>query len=73
MKPTKRLEAAIKQMRNQSAAANVLETYVNLHEEKLFAHWIWIALSRIAAGEPEVDVMYDYGYLRAGNQEVGKT
>ncbi len=40
----------------------VLDTYEKLHEGKLGAHWIWIALDRIASGENEQDVMRDYGY-----------
>lgn len=41
----------------------VLRTYEQLHSGKVGAHWIWVALSRIAAGEPELDVLEDYGYV----------
>lgn len=40
----------------------VLRTYECLHKGRLGEHWIWIALERIAAGEPEIEVMLDYGY-----------
>ena len=41
---------------------HVLRTYERLHANKIGAHWIWIALERIASGEPEIDVLLDYGY-----------
>lgn len=41
---------------------SVLETYKKLHEGKIGAHWLWVAIERIASGEPEVEVMRDYGY-----------
>ena len=41
---------------------HVLKTYELLHEGKIGAHWIWVALERIANGEPELEVMRDYGY-----------
>jgi len=42
---------------------HVLKTYVRLHKGKIGAHWIWIALERIANGEPELEVMRDYEYV----------
>ena len=42
---------------------HVLKTYERLHEGKIGAHWIWIAIVRIANGEPELEVMRDYGYF----------
>lgn len=41
---------------------HVLRTYERLHANKLGAHWIWMAMERIAAGESELDVLLDYGY-----------
>ena len=32
---------------------------------KLTEHWLTTALSRVRAGEPEKDVMRDYGYERS--------
>lgn len=40
----------------------ILDTYCKLHENKLGQHWIWVALERIADGEPEAEVMADYGF-----------
>lgn len=40
----------------------VLNTYEKLHKGKLGAHWIWVAMERIAAGENEIRVMREYGY-----------
>lgn len=31
-------------------------------------HWLEVALERINAGEPEQDVMLDYGYLNVSNR-----
>ena len=42
---------------------SVLETYEKLHKGKIGAHWLWVAIEQIAAGEPEVDVLRDYGYV----------
>ena len=42
---------------------HVLETYKKLHEGKVGAHWLWVALERIANGEPEIEVMRDYEYV----------
>jgi len=42
---------------------HVLKAYERLHEGKLGAHWLWVALERIANGEPEIEVMRDYGYV----------
>lgn len=41
---------------------SVIGTYRKLHHSKLFAHWLWTAVERVAAGEAEADVMADYGY-----------
>ncbi len=41
---------------------HVLETYLKLHEHRIGAHWMWVAIERLVAGEPEVEVMEDYGY-----------
>lgn len=41
---------------------HVLETYLKLHEGKIGAHWLWCAIERINRGEPEREVMDDYGY-----------
>ena len=40
----------------------ILNTYCKLHEKKLGQHWIWAAMERIAYGEPENEVMADYGF-----------
>lgn len=40
----------------------VLRTYLLLHHKKLGAHWLWIAIERIASGEPEEKVLAEYGY-----------
>ncbi len=49
---------------------HVLDTYIKLHESKLGAHWIWVALERISAGESEQSVMSDYGYQTAQQAEI---
>jgi hypothetical protein len=50
----------------------VLDTYARLHARKLFLHWLWSAVERVAAGEPEAEVMRDYGYVRAVPLHVEK-
>ena len=42
---------------------HVLKTYEKLHEGKIGAHWLWVAIERIANGEPEIEVMRDYEYV----------
>lgn len=44
-------------------ALDVLKTYLNLHEGKIGAHWLWCAIERIARGESESNVLWDYGYV----------
>jgi hypothetical protein len=44
----------------------ILEIYLQLHEGKLGAHWLWVAIERITCGENEVGVMEDYGWIRDG-------
>jgi len=46
----------------EEGAFTVLKTYLKLHEGKIGAHWLWCALERIAQGEKEFDVLWDYGY-----------
>ena len=41
---------------------HLYKTYVKLNEGKVGCHWAWVALERIANGEPEEEVMRDYGY-----------
>ena len=44
----------------------MLDTYIRLHEKiTVGEHWLWVALERIASGEPEKDVLADYGYMWA--------
>lgn len=40
----------------------ILDVLEKLHRDKVTAHWIVVAMERIANGEPERQVMYDYGY-----------
>jgi hypothetical protein len=43
----------------------VLDTYIRLHANKIIGeHWLWAAITRISQGEPEIEVMADYGYRR---------
>lgn len=44
-------------------AIHVLKTYLKLHEGKIGAHWLWCVIERIARGESEFDVLWDYGYV----------
>jgi len=37
---------------------------------KLTAHWLTVAAERVRAGEPELDVMRDYGYVTARPTET---
>lgn len=43
-------------------ALDIMETVGKLHEGKITAHWLWVAVERVAAGEPVHEVMADYGY-----------
>ena len=47
----------------------ILTTYKRLHKDKVFAHWMWSAIERIASGEDESTVMWDYGYQRVHNDD----
>jgi hypothetical protein len=49
---------------NYGGKRSVLQTYARLHENKLGEHWLWVAIERISLGEPEAEVMADYGYRR---------
>ena len=49
----------------------VLKAYIALHEGKIGAHWLWCAVERIAAGEPEREVMADYGYMPEMSDDDG--
>lgn len=40
----------------------LLDVYEKLHRDKITTHWLIVAVERIANGEPERDVMKDYGY-----------
>lgn len=59
-----RLQAAANKL-TRGAGADILETYLALHKGKIGTHWLWVAIERVVAGEPEVEVMSDYGYVRA--------
>ena len=53
----------------RGATDNILRTYLRLHERTgriIGEHWIWCALERIAAGEPEERVLNDYMYIYSG-------
>lgn len=56
-----RLLAAAEQF-TDDAAAELLEQYLQIHENRASHHWIYSALDRIQAGEPEADAMSDYGW-----------
>src|SRR3990167_1814512 len=43
---------------------SVLDTYCDLHRNKIFSRWLWVAIERVVAGEPEAEVMKDYGYVK---------
>lgn len=40
----------------------VLKTYLQLHDKNIGAHWMWIAIERVAAGESIENVLAEYGY-----------
>lgn len=42
----------------------VVKVVRKLHAGKVTAHWLWVALSRVAAGEDVEQVMRDYGWER---------
>lgn len=44
-------------------AADVLRDYLSL-PRTLGEHWLWVALSRVAAGQDVEQVMRDYGWER---------
>lgn len=41
----------------------VLQTYADLNKGKVGTHWLWTAIERIVSGEPEIEVLADYGYI----------
>jgi len=46
----------------RGAKQKILGVYANLHQHKLGAHWLWCAIERIANGEPESQVLAEFGY-----------
>lgn len=53
----------------RGGANSILRTYLRLHERTgkiVGEHWLWCALERIAAGEPEERVLADYMYIYGG-------
>ena len=42
---------------------HVLNVYLKLNDNLLGEHPLWVAIERIANGEPETQVMLDYGYI----------
>lgn len=44
----------------------IVEIVTKLHAGKATAHWLWVALSRVAAGEDVEQVMRDYGWEKPG-------
>lgn len=48
---------------DRGAKQDILRTYAKLHEHKIGMHWLWAAIERIVAGEPEKEVMEDFGYI----------
>lgn len=55
------------------SAKQVLETYARLHAGKLGAHWLWVAIERIVAGDSEEEVMRDFGYVPEQGLRKGET
>ena len=49
---------------NHKLNLGVSQTFEKLHENKAFAHWLWVAIERVVAGEPVEEVMADYGYKK---------
>lgn len=42
----------------------IVEVVRKLHAGKVTPHWLWVALCRVAAGEPVDQVMRDYGWVK---------
>ena len=59
-----RLHEAAEEYETLEDAADLLETYLLLHDGKLGLHWIFAAAGRMAAGDPERDVLADFGYVK---------
>lgn len=41
----------------------ILASYEQLHEGKLGMHWLWAAIERLNAGDKEVQIIADFGYV----------
>lgn len=46
------------------SSRKIVEIVTKLHVGAQTAHWLWVALCRVAAGEPVDQVMRDYGWVR---------
>jgi|GEM_PF-6202186 len=49
----------------RGAVESILLTYMRLHADRTFAHWLWASVERVAAGDDVDAVMRDMGYVRA--------
>ncbi len=50
--------------RSARGVASILRIYTQLHEHKMFQHWMWSAVERIAAGDDPAEVFKEFGYVR---------
>lgn len=57
----------------RGAKQKILRTYDKLHQNKLGAHWLWCAIERIANGEPESQVLAEFGYAAQVDQQWVET
>ena len=53
-----------------SAAADVLRAYLALHEGKEGQHWIYAAIGRMVQGDPEAEVMADFGWVQSATLDA---
>lgn len=60
---------ALRDRFERGGANDVLRTFLKLHEGKVGQHWLWTAIERLVAGETEVEIMSDYGYVREKSHE----
>ena len=56
-----------------SAAADVLRAYLALHEGRVSQHWIYAAIGRLVAGDPEAAVVADMGWSRTATLNMAHT
>ncbi len=55
--------ALVTEFTSPDAVDWILGEYIRLHRGKIGQHWLWAAIERLNTGDPEVQVLADFGYV----------